>query len=244
MGLGRLLRVGIGFLFAWFVLDRSAALLGSYRGEFGLLVCILTVTGLLAVEAALFRNPPRVAISALGFGTPDPRGLAVTAVLCAALLSFYPAYMALTGVPLGFRTDGWLLVAGLFAQGGVAEETLFRGYLFRRFREGRGFWQAAWLSAVPFIAVHLLLFATMDWPIALASVLLSFASTFWFARLFELGGGTIWAPALAHFVVQGSIKLVAASEADLASLSIPWMILTAILPWAVFAVRPRQKATG
>jgi membrane protease YdiL (CAAX protease family) len=39
---------------------------------------------------------------------------------------------------------GWtLLVGGLFAQAGIAEEVLFRVYLFRHIREGRAFWPAA-----------------------------------------------------------------------------------------------------
>ena len=51
---------------------------------------------------------------------------------------------------------------GLFAQAGIAEELLFRGYLFGHLREGRSFWRAALLSMPPFLAVHLLLFFQMD----------------------------------------------------------------------------------
>ena len=89
------------------------------------------------------------------------------------------------------------LVPGLFAQAGIAEEVLFRGYLFRHVRAGRTFWRAVGLATLPFVAVHLILFATMPWPIALAAVLLSALIGAPFAYLFELGGGTIWAPALA-----------------------------------------------
>jgi hypothetical protein len=37
------------------VLDRSAASLGSYRGEWGLLVALLTVTAAVVVESLLSR---------------------------------------------------------------------------------------------------------------------------------------------------------------------------------------------
>jgi membrane protease YdiL (CAAX protease family) len=43
----------------------------------------------------------------------------------------------------------------------VAEEVLFRGYLFGHLRRGRSFWRAAVLSMLPFVCVHLLLFFTM-----------------------------------------------------------------------------------
>ncbi len=108
---------------------------------------------------------------------------------------------------------GWLaLVPGLFAQGGIAEEVLFRGYLFGHLRRGRTFWRAAALSMLPFAAVHLLLFTTMPWPIALAALTLSVALSVPLAHLFELGGSTIWAPALLHAVIQGAVKIVVFPE--------------------------------
>ena len=102
---------------------------------------------------------------------------------------------------------------GLFAQAGIAEEVLFRGYLFGHLRRGRSFWRAALLSMLPFVAVHLLLFATMPWPIAAAALLLAVIVAFPLARLYELGGATIWAPALLHFVIQGTVKIVVFPEA-------------------------------
>lgn len=62
-----------------------------------------------------------------------------------------------TGTRLAM-TAGWRrLVPGLFAQAGLAEEVLFRGYLFRHLRGGRSFVRAAWAAAGPFAAVHLVL---------------------------------------------------------------------------------------
>jgi hypothetical protein len=48
---------------------------------------------------------------------------------------------------------------------------------------------------LPVVGVHLLLFLWMEWPVALASLLLSAVLSFPLARLFELGGNTIWGPA-------------------------------------------------
>lgn len=126
----------------------------------------------------------------------------------------------------------------MLLQGGVAEETVFRGFLFRRFREARPFWRAALISAGPFIAVHLLLFATMDFAVALAAVLLAVAISFPLAWLFERAGNSVWPPALVHGVVQVGIKVIDAGE-EFALLALVWMGVCALAPWALFLVLRR-----
>ena len=135
---------------------------------------------------------------------------------------------------------GWLwLLPGLFAQGGVAEEVLFRGYLFGRLRRGRSFWRATGLSMLPFVGVHLLLFFTMPWHIAMAALLLSVVLSIPLTYLFELGGATIWAPAILHFVVQSTVKIVAFADAGASWFPLVWMAASALLPMAVLLV-PRS----
>ena len=57
-------------------------------------------------------------------------GLLAATALSLMLLLVFPVYAAATGVRLAL-TAGWLRsVPGLFVQAGVAEEVLFRGYLF------------------------------------------------------------------------------------------------------------------
>ena len=160
-------------------------------------------------------------------------GILAALCVCLALLAVIPIYAARGGSPLSYPGWVWLL-PGLFAQAGIAEEALFRGYLFGRLRRGRTFWRAAALAAVPFVLVHLILFATMPWPIALAAVLLSVILSFPLAHLFELGGHTIWAPALLHFTVQGTIKVLEL-PGDTTS-PLVWMAASAIIPFAVFLV--------
>ncbi len=141
---------------------------------------------------------------------------------------------------------GWaVLVVGLFAQSGIAEEVLFRGYLFRHIHEGRAFWPAARAAMLPFVAVHPVIFASQPWPIALASVLLSAAMPFPSAHLFELGGNTIWPPALLHFVAQGAIKVVEAEGFRGISLPVVWMIACSIVPFLAFLVAvPSRVSRG
>jgi hypothetical protein len=92
----------------------------------------------------------------------------------------------------------------------------------------------------PFLAVHLLMFVTMPWPIALAAVMLSIVVSFPLARLFDLGGSSIWPPALVHAVVQGTVKIVVVPDAGW--FPIVWMAASAVLPMLVFLMRERRRA--
>jgi membrane protease YdiL (CAAX protease family) len=217
-------------LFHW-----SATALGSDRGQYGIVVGVLVVTATAAAHAMLFRRRPGTARGPLGLGRPRLTGIAVAVIISAALIISALVVAAATGRTLTFY-PGWLsLLPGLFVQAGIAEEVLFRGFLFGQVRVGRTFWRAAALSMLPFAGVHLVLFFLMPWPIALASVLLSIAISFPLARLFELGGHTIWAPALLHFVIQGAVKVLVASPRG-EWFALAWMLASTLVPLLVFAL--------
>ncbi len=134
----------------------------------------------------------------------------------------------------------WLeRLPGLFAQAGIAEEVLFRGYLFGHLRRGRSFWRAATISMIPFVVVHLLMFLTMPWPVAVASLFLAVVISFPMAHLFELGNMTIWAPALLHFVVQGTVKTVHVAGGSSGAFPLVWIAASAVTAaLALFVRRP------
>lgn len=233
----RMAKVLVGFLVIWAALDRSAALLGSFRGEFGIIVCVLVLAVAIGVEILFFGAKPAEALRALGLRAAPRRSVIATLALSAMLLSFFPLYAGIAGVPLHIRDDWYWLLPGLFAQAGIAEETLFRGYLFRHMREGRSFWRAGVLAAIPFVAVHLLLFATLDPAVAAASLALSVSMSFPLAWLFERAGNSVWPPAILHFVVQGAIKLVEVPDSAMSGMAMVWIALAAVAPWLVFALR-------
>jgi len=161
------------------------------------------------------------------------------------MLGFFPLYAAATGTPMTIRGDWYWLLPGLFAQGGVAEETVFRGYLFRHMRSGRSFWRAALVAAVPFATVHLLLFVTLEPAVAAASLALAVLIAFPLSWLFERSGNSVWPPALIHFVVQGAIKLVEVPDDGMATMAVLWIALSAVAPWALFPVlRPDARQLG
>ena len=80
------------------------------------------------------------------------------------------------------------------------------------------------------------MFFSMAWPIALASVLLAVIISFPLAYLFELGGDTIWAPAILHFVIQATVKVLVFSQGA-ESFALAWMAAGAIVPLLVFTVK-------
>jgi membrane protease YdiL (CAAX protease family) len=216
----------------------SASLLGSQRGEWGLVVALLVVGACLIAERLLAGRNLTAACRAIGIASGTTRGLLAALMVSAILLATLPFIFAVSGASLVFLPNWGLMVPGLFLQAGVAEEALFRGFLFGSFRERFPFWQAALLSSGPFILAHLPLFAIMPWPVALASVLLALITSFPLARLFELGNRTIWAPAIVHMVIQGTVKVVAL-DATVMTVPLLWMAVAALVPWAAFLVRER-----
>jgi hypothetical protein len=61
------------------------------------------------------------------------------AAVSAAGLAFYPGYVLVSGTELTLRSNWLWLAIGVFAYHGLAEELMWRGYAFRRLRQGRTF---------------------------------------------------------------------------------------------------------
>lgn len=230
----------LGFAVLWLLLDRSAAALGSTRGESGLIVCALVVGAAVTCESVLSRRGVGEAFSALGLRWPARNAWIGTAAMSAVLLMYFPTFAAVTGAELEVLPGAAVLVFGMFLQGGVAEEVVFRGFVFRRLRISRLFWRAALLSAAPFVGVHALMLLHMDLSIALTSLLLAVSISFPLAWLFEHGGRSVFAPAILHGVVQAGIKVIDAGD-DFALLALGWIALCTTLPWVLFLVLPAES---
>lgn len=226
--------LGLALVFALF--QWLGARLGSDRGQAGLLVGALVVSACVFVECVLFGGTVSDALRRLGLGVPTWPGSVTAVIVCALLLLTVPIHVALTRSTVAWYPGWFGLIPGLFAQAGIAEETLFRGYGFRHIRQGRSFRHAASLAAGPFALVHVWLFATMPWPVAFVSVLLAIVISFPLSYLFELGGNTIWAPALVHFVVQAGAKVFAVDGTG-GPFVILWMSASAVIPYAAFLRR-------
>jgi len=226
--------VGLFLVFGLFHV--SATILGSDRGQNGILIGTLVVAATAAAERFLLRQQREALVRSLGLGRPRATGMVVAGGVTFLLLISTFLFVRARELSPAFYPGWTSLLPGLFAQGGIAEEVLFRSFLFGHIRVGRSFWRAAWLSMLPFVVVHLVLFFSMAWPVALASVLLAVVISFPLAYLFELGGDTIWAPAILHFVVQATVK-VAVFPQGAESFALAWMAVSAMVPLLVFTVR-------
>ncbi len=236
------MRVIVAFVLLWLVLDRTAVALGSTRGEAGLAIAALLTVLAVIVEWRLAGTRLRQSLRSLGFGAPALRAVIAAIALSAALLGFFPVLAVATDQPIAWRAGAAWLALGMFAQGGIAEELLFRGFLYRHFRVGRTFWRAATLAAVPFVAVHLTLFLTLDLAVAFAAVLVSVSLSFPLAWLFDRARGSLWPGAIVHAVVQAPIKLVVVDEGSFTTVAVVWMALGALAPWALFLLRAERGA--
>ena len=224
---------GLVVVFALFHFLASA--LGSDRGQWGLAIAITIVAATSVVDLFLLRRSRAGLVQRLGLARPRAEALAVALaaifplLLVALVLSLMQPSGSLTFHP------GWIvLLPGLFAQAGIAEEVLFRAYLFGQIRIGRTFWRAATLAMVPFVAVHLVTMATLPWPVALAGLALSAVISFPLAYLYELGGNTVWAPALLHFVIQAVPKILLV-RSDVEVFALIWTLAAVLVPLVVLA---------
>lgn len=241
---GRPLRWGrlVGGVFAIYVVfDLVARSLGSLRGEWGLLVGAIVLGATVAVDRWHSGGEIGSSLRRLGLGLPDRRGLLPAAAIAAALVATIPVFAVSSGATVRVVPEWAALVAGLFAQAGIAEEVLFRGLLFGTIRryEPR-FARAAALAGLPFIAVHLPLLFTLEWPIAVLSIALAAIVSVPLARLFEVAGGTIWGAALVHTVIQGALKIATVDSTGMPFAPL-WMLACATLPWLVFASRRASR---
>jgi len=173
---------------------------------------------------------------ALGLGRPAAPGMVTAAVVSAVVLVFYPAFSRLVS-PLHLLPDWpWRLV-GLLAYHGVAEELAWRGYTFRRIRQGRSFGAAvAW--TMPLIAAtHVPILVTVGPMVGAAAIVVAAATCVPLAYLWERGGRTIWPPALVHAAID-VFKLVEVPTGETAlTFSLGLAAVSALVPFLAFADR-------
>lgn len=230
------LRLVLGLFLVFALFQWSATILGSDRGQQGILIGGVIVAATAAADWWLLRHPHAPTVRHLGLGRPRTGGIVLAAGASCLLLVVALLFALATGRTASLY-PGWpWLLPGLFAQAGIAEEVLFRGYLFGHLRVGRTFWRAAAASMLPFVIVHLILFVSMPWPIALASVFLAMVISFPLAYLFEAGGNTVWAPALLHFVIQGTVKVLVFPDGA-ETFALVWIAASAVVPLLIFTVR-------
>jgi membrane protease YdiL (CAAX protease family) len=233
------MRVAVVFVVVYLAFDRLAAALGSTRGERGLVVSAAVLALAALAERWLSRSPLDRCLVALGLRRPAPRALVAAAAVSLAMLACLPLLARATGTDLVLRPGAPWLALGMLAQGGVAEEALFRGLLYRHLRSTRTFWRAASLSAVPFALAHVPLFFSFGPALALSALAVAISWSFPLAWLFERAGGSLWPGALLHATIQAGIKVLVDDAPTFPSLALSWTALGLAAPWLLFLLRPR-----
>jgi membrane protease YdiL (CAAX protease family) len=236
------LRFLLGFAVLYGVLGGLAEV--DATGRFGLLILAAVLVVAVAVERVLDGASPAAALRLLGLGRPGGRALLVAAVVAALVQLVYPLVAAIAGAWPALRPGWpWLLI-GIFAFHGIAEELVWRGYAFRRLRDGYAFGRAvAW--TMPLIAAtHIPVLVRSGPVVGVAAMLVAAVTALPLAYLYETGGNTVWAPALVHTAID-SFKLVVVPAAALTTFSLTLAAISLTVPLLALAVpRPLITARG
>ncbi|OXM69582.1 CPBP family intramembrane glutamic endopeptidase [Amycolatopsis vastitatis] len=229
----------LGFLILWAVLAGTSA--HDPTARWGPAILAAVVAASLGVSRGLYRLSPREAVQALGLGRPARRSLAVAAVISVLVLLVWPTTALLTGASIPLRPDWPVVLVGILTLHGLAEELVWRGFVFRLLARGRSFWPAVCWS-MPLIAVtHLPIVVTSGPAIGFGAMLVAAITSIALSRLYVMGGGTLWAPALLHTAID-SFKLVVLPAA--APAVYPFLIIgfSLVVPLLVLLVPPARRA--
>src|SRR5215208_1546611 len=171
----RLVWILVGYALMYSALEGSArlasglgqALVTPLAGAVGLIAATLVV--MLLHE---YRSVPS-ALAALGFGRPGRVPLTVSVAVSVLLIACLPLVFRLAGADF-VLPDNWIvLVLGIVLLNGIAEETIYRGYLFRRLREGRTFHSAVLIGVALHTLAHVPLIAAAGIAVGLAGIVVA-----------------------------------------------------------------------
>ena len=235
MAVGRFL---VGFILIWAVMYGAGAVQGG-GVELGLLALAATLAAAGLWEHRAFGTPRNQVLRVLGFGHPAGRSLVAGLIISAAVLAFYPAYVLISGNELPLRADWPLLAVGLFAYHGLAEELTWRGYAFRRLRQGRTF-GAAIRWTMPLIAfTHLPILITSGPAVGSLAIVVAAVTCLPFAYLWERGSDTIWAAAMLHASIDAFKLLEVPTGDEAVAFSLSLGLVSLLVPLGVFAFGDR-----
>jgi len=222
------------FLGAWFALDRLAV---SPPMPAPALVA-LAVAGLVvaAGERLVYGTSLRDLPIAMGFGRPGARAIAVAGLVGGLVVAGYVGGAAALGIQLELRQSWPLVLVGALIFHGLAEELVWRGFVFHHLRDGRTFRRAV-LVSMPLIALtHVPIILSNGALVGGLALLTAAVTCLPLAYLWERGGRTVWAPALVHGLV-GSWQLFERTYP--VSFSIVVMVVTLVVPLLALAFRDR-----
>lgn len=198
----------------------------------------LVILAAVLVTAVVVDGPGSLAT----LSRPTTRALATASAIGLGVIAVYPVVSWTTGTDFTLE-PGWpLLLVSVFAFNGIAEELVWRGYAFRRLRQGRSFTRAV-LATMPLIAAtHIPIIASSGLTVGVAAMFVAAITSLPFAHLYELGRNTIWAPALVHTAID-SFKIVDVPDASRLTFSLALSLVSCTVPLLALAVRRDSTTT-
>lgn len=234
-----------GYVIIYASLEITAALLGdTIKPENAFLIMLVVIVFTVFAEIVLLKNSFSQIVKFLGLGKPTLNSIALAFVISVLLFLCYPLISSVTGHQFHFPQNWPLLATGVFALHGIAEEILYRGYLFRHLRKGRSFSKAAWIAVLFFTAAHIPIIINQGLLVGGMAVLLAVVSSFPLSYLYERGGNTIWAPAIVHFAIDTIIPIMAAGgtmDQSAQFVIILWMGAAMLIPYISFLISVKNK---
>jgi membrane protease YdiL (CAAX protease family) len=181
---------------AWLALDRLAT---SPPNPFAALGALGASAGIvIAGEALIARARLRTAIGRLGFGAPAARAVLVSLIVGAMVITTFVVGAAAAGVHLELRSHWPAVLVASFLFHGLAEELVWRGFVFGRLRRTHTF-RAAILLSMPLIALtHVPIIIANGWLVGALAVTTAAVTCAPLSYLYERGGRTVWVPAVVH----------------------------------------------
>jgi membrane protease YdiL (CAAX protease family) len=191
------------FLAAWYLLDGLATSPPT-------LVSASVALGASAAVLALGQHglgvPWRDIPAALGLGRPLGRAVVRAGLVGATFFLSLLLGARAVGVTLQLRQNWPTVLAAALIFHGLAEELVWRGFVFGRLRRSTTFWRAV-AKTVPLIALtHVPVAGSNGLTVGLLAMLTAAVTCLPLGYLWERGGGTVWGPALLHGLI-GSWQL-------------------------------------
>jgi membrane protease YdiL (CAAX protease family) len=187
------------FFVAWLLLDR---LVTSPPLALGSLVPLTASALVLLCSERLVTGLPVADIGVrLGLGAPALRGVAAALAVGAAVVATFVGGAAALGIHLDLRSNWPDVLVGALLFHGIAEELVWRGYVYGELRRTASFRQAiAW--STPLIALtHVPIVVSNGVGVGSLAVLTAIVTCLPFAYLYDRGRRTVWPPAIVHGAV-------------------------------------------
>lgn len=191
------------FLTCWLLLDR---LIDSPPTPGPALTALSATLAVLAASHLVAGTSSRDLITELGLGRPSMRAVAVGSVAGSLVVAALLLGARATDVTLELRANWPAVLAGTIIFHGLAEELVWRGFVFSHLRKTHSF-RSAVRRSMPLIAVtHAPIIATSGGVVGGLAMITAAATCVPLSYLWESGRRTIWAPAALHGLI-GSWQL-------------------------------------